>query len=227
MNFFVGGYFIVKGFKNDAIGYIPHNYFTVSDCISDIIPNTWAWNKTLSKQDRKEVKINYSLSDEQIESIRKDVLELIEKSRFQLPTNTFSNIGYARTFYSQYFSHLENVKLLGVSLNEKYINEFLDEEGKDDFGISSNLSSYKCIETDGRFIGYEVLGYEYSGFHTMYCHRNLINHCKIELHIHFNDNGLIDKFEDAEKIIDSIRSEKIGAEPALWQPWAVYEFDTV
>ena len=35
MNIFVGGYFIVKGFVNDGIRYIPHNYFTVSDCISD------------------------------------------------------------------------------------------------------------------------------------------------------------------------------------------------
>lgn len=61
----------------------------------------------------------------------------------------------------------------------------------------------------------------------MYCHRNLINYCNTELHIHFNDSGLIDKLEDAEKIVDSIRKSKVGAEPAFWQPWAVHEFNIV
>jgi hypothetical protein len=223
MSFFAGGYFIVRGYINEGNGYIPQNYYTVSNCIGDIIPNTWAWNKTLSKKECNQIKVDYNIDNNQIQNIRETTLELMKNDKFQLPY-IFPSIDIAREFYIKYFSHLEDVKIMGISLNEKYTNEFLVEEGNDDFGVSVNLSLSKSIDSNGKFIGYEVLGYEYWGFHTMYCHRNLINYCITELHINFNGRGLVDTLEDAEKIVNSIREAKVVAEPALWQPWAVYEF---
>ncbi len=44
-----------------------------------------------------------------------------------------------------------------------------------------------------------------------------------KLNISFNRNGLIDNFEDAEKAADFTNSPEVGAEPVLWQPWAIIE----
>jgi len=224
MEFFTGGYFIIKGFEQDKSEYIPNNYFTVSNCIADIIPDTWAWDETFSKKEKNRIKEDYNLTDKQIEILRYDTRNLMKNNEFQLPY-VFPSVNIARQFYDKHFSQIKNVKILGIALNLEYTNEFLSEEGNDDFGVSINLTSHSTIDSNGKFIGYELLGYEYWSFHTMYCHSNLISYCKNELNIHFNSMGLIDSFEDAEEVISCIRKEKVGAEPALWEPWAVYEYN--
>lgn len=69
-----------------------------------------------------------------------------------------------------------------------------------------------------------MLGYEHGYFHSMYCHDFLLAYCHDELNIYFNDYGLIETLNEGIRAVNIVRDEDFGAEPALWQPWAIHEF---
>lgn len=74
------------------------------------------------------------------------------------------------------------------------------------------------------FLGYDILGYGWFEFHSYICngyYDDFLN----KFGIRPNQYGLYDSYADAKKAADCLWDEEMGAELALWQPWAVCKFN--
>ena len=79
------------------------------------------------------------------------------------------------------------------------------------------------MPAESRLLGYEILGYELSRFHSFICN-SLEQVYFNKLQIKLNENGLIQDIKDAEKATVLTNVPNV-AEPVLWQPWAVYAIE--
>lgn len=112
MELYLGGYYIVRN-KNSRT---PSNLYTASSCVMNILPDTWAWDQALSRQVRQQIKVDYNITNEKVNNIRQYTNKLIKQNEFLLP-NIFANVETAIEFYSRFFSHIKNVKIISISTN--------------------------------------------------------------------------------------------------------------
>ncbi len=219
---YLGGYFLVAPIKDEKLDYVPKEFFTVSECISDIFPSNWAWSCVSNKEQKGIIK-ELRITESDFLELRNWVERATTDGSFGYP-HVFSDVLLAREFYRKYLSNIHDVKLLGIGISKQYFDEFLDEVNDAEYGVFNNLTKRRMLDNEGVFRGFELLGYESWSFHTQYCHSNLINYVQSNLHIKFNENGLFKDYEEADSVIKLIRNNKIGAEPALWQPWTIFEY---
>ncbi|MFK7991439.1 MAG: hypothetical protein AB8I08_35815 [Sandaracinaceae bacterium] len=73
---------------------------------------------------------------------------------------------------------------------------------------------------EGRSIGFDVLGFDFTGFHSYLCN-GLERDFDELLGARPNRYGLIDKLEVARRCAEHCNQEGTGAEPVLWLPWRV------
>lgn len=114
-----------------------------------------------------------------------------------------------------------------IAITEERYNKYLPDE--DTFEIEKDnfltmLLRYEPIDPNGTPIGFEVIGYEVCGsFHSYICN-GLEKDLKNELDVKFNENGLIDLLEDADRATDYIEEGEMG-EPVDWYPCIIIKYD--
>ncbi|MGC4068432.1 MAG: hypothetical protein QM784_28055 [Polyangiaceae bacterium] len=75
-------------------------------------------------------------------------------------------------------------------------------------------------------LGFEVLGANWGGsFHTFSCN-SLEQQFSENIGIAFNQDGLIDTYEDALKASEYTNRDDVGAEPVAWYPFRLDEYRT-
>jgi len=228
-NFYIGGYFLVKpanvsDWQNMEL--LPKIIYTPCDCICDVYPGSegLSWTSD-TKENKKKWEKELGVSDENAKDIRKfcDKLFELEKLGWSSIFLDLESVYRFKNFINPTVS--KDWKILCIATTQKYVEDFNKEVNSNDGqdGVCIMLrKEIICPDIMNGFRGFEILGFEYGGCHSFMCN-SLETDYSTKLNISFNRNGLIDNFEDAEKAGDFTNSPEVGAEPVLWQPWAIIE----
>ena len=230
MEVFLGGYFIITPVvRPDYMDkqLIPDTILSASDCICDFHPEIdvlWGRSKEAKHQYIKRLNISQST----YEVMENWIGSKFEEGIFAYP-QVFTTIELAKEFLHKYLSRLSDVKIIGIGLTEKYVDKFIEYEEplniqENQYGIEKLLLNRILVEEkDSKFMGYEILGYEFGAFHSYLCNgleKDFNEHFKFRL----NKNGFIPSPEDAARYCEYSNGEDVGTEPVLWLPWAIYEY---
>lgn len=225
--YILGGYFIVKAASRSACMnplLLPEKIITVSDCICDILPGTWALPWVTGHSEEEERKMNFFKDD--YEPLKNWLTDAYEKSIYGWQ-GEFMSLDAAREFCTRFIESKEDIYLLGIGLALDDAAVLIEEEMPNDVTNKSmvcKVLSKKEIMLSENLLGFDVLGYEFGSFHSYIC-----NSLESDFYKSFgykpNRYGLYDTFTEAKKSADYVMTGDIGAEPVLWQPWAVSRFD--
>jgi len=206
---------------------IPDTILSASDCICDFHPEiNVLWGRSKEAKHKYIQRLNISQST--YEEIENWVGDKFEGGIFAYP-QVFTTIELAKEFLYKYLCHISDSRIIGIGLPEKYVDEFIEYEEplnapENQYGIEKLLLKRLPIEEkDSKFMGYEILGYEYGAFHSYLCNgleKDFNEHFKFTL----NQNGFIPSLEDAARYCEYSNNEDVGTEPVLWLPWAIYEY---
>ncbi len=224
-----GGYFVTRSTERPeqmAADLLPARLLSLSGCICDFIPDVWAIEWTnVEPQDRVAEASKFNVSSSKLQRIVDWTTERLNVGAFGWPCVFFS-VHDAREFSGQFLKTLD-LSLLGIALHSDRIDDFLSEEkpGSDlgEPGIYAAVNRRQVAEPHGTVLGWEILCYEYGGFHSWLCN-GLETEIAKELGIRPNAAGLIDSAGDALKAAEYCGREDVGAEPGFWAPWLVAEY---
>ncbi|NIS78942.1 MAG: hypothetical protein GTO14_01670 [Anaerolineales bacterium] len=227
IKFIIGGYYLVQGTETEEwmdSRFIPTPFWSVSSHLCEIFPDTWilGWNNDSESDKYRRL---LGLDEIAFQHLQAEFTSLFEQGSFGFP-NVFFNPEIALDFHSQYLSHLSHLKLLSIALDEKYWASFIEEnephQGTGESGIRAMLRARKIYSDQGRFRGFEVLGFDGANFCSFVCNSLEIDfHQKLE--IVFNPNGLIGDYEMAKRAATYTMKPEVGAEPYVWHPWRITE----
>lgn len=232
MDFVIGGYYLIQGvaradWMDSAL--LPSPFWSVSRCICRSWPDSWIFTWTTdsrSQQQRQQFREVLGLDEAGFQLLQEKFDELLNRDAFGFP-NVFYSLHLARDFYSEFLSHLPNVRLLSAALPEVYVDTFIEEytpgQGIGESGVRRKLREHIPIESHSRFRGFEVLGFNYANFCSFVCN-SLETGYHTRLGIAFNQNGLIDQYEEAARAAEYTNQNEVGAEPYWWLPWLISEY---
>jgi hypothetical protein len=230
MEFYIGGYYLIEGAPiKDWMNHdlLPAQILTPSSCICDLHPDDicLSWVKG-DKKTKNAYREKLGITKEEFTELQKEVDELFNSEKYGW-LQVFLEVEQARNYYQKWLTKIPNIKLVAIATTKKHKEIFLAEEKQEGdnagfYGTWLSLRNNIPIDLNQGLLGYEVLGFEMGGFHSFICN-SLENDFSKKLGIKFNDNGLISSFNDADKAADYAQNPDVGAEPALWQPWAIVE----
>ena len=230
MEFYVGGYYLIEGtsikeWMNHDL--LPSQIFTPSSCICNLHPEDicLSWVKG-DKKVKEEYRAKLGITKEQFAELQKNIDESFNKEKYGW-LQVFIEVEDARRYYNHWLSNQPDIKLIAIALNEEHRGIFLEEEKPEgnnagSYGNWLSLQNGVTIDMGEGLLGYEVLGFEMGSFHSFICN-SLENDFFEKLGIRFNNRGLISTYSEASKAADYAQDPEVGAEPALWQPWAIIE----
>lgn len=137
--------------------------------------------------------------------------------------NNFADLDTALEFKHNFLSHLSDVHIYSIYLNESDSEELIqtfrsDEINQDKFGLRQNLllkiqESERLNEVT---LGYDLIGVEIGGsYHSFYCNnstQDLID----KFNLTINDNGLFNEIDEWTAIKEYLNDENNGFEPVPW-----------
>lgn len=131
---------------------------------------------------------------------------------------------YRRYFYRQTQSEREESRrLVGISLEETSISLLAEEMGTQT-GAPEGGAFKKQPQTGGLFLGFDILGWDISGFHTYLCNslqKNLMESFDLKP----GEFGLLkNSLEEVGKFAAAIQGR---GEPVVWIPFALHDYTPV
>jgi len=227
--FISGGYFLAKHADRAAgmsADLLPTRILSASSCITDI-PDAWAikW-ANYKESERKEEAAKFGITPEILPQVIDWVTSGLESRKIGWPV-VFYSLETAQQFAQSFLPHDNDLALIGIGLQRELADLLLREEkppenhGKP--GIYEALSQDLNLASSGLVLGFEVLGYEWGGFHSWLCNGLEVDSYR-EFNIRPNRYGFISDIEDAAKSAEYASREDVGAEPALWQAWLVVKY---
>jgi hypothetical protein len=223
MNYYLAGYYLVRP---KPISFGPDKGKIVqscSACINDTLLDTWAYSWTSrSRKIERDIKDTFQLTDDNIEAIRKWVDGKFEDGRIGW-TDVFSDKETAKAYKQKFFSHVPEVQLMAVYLNEEdsYVLASEFEPRQHEIGkigmveiLKKRISEHET--TDEETLGYDFIGVEVGGsFHTFYCN-NVTEELISNLRLKLNSFGLLEHVENWKQIQEYLNDEANGLEPVPW-----------
>ena len=224
-----GGYFLAKYADRAepmSADLLPARILSASNCIADI-PDAWAVKWANYKEtNRKEEAAKFGIAPEMLPDVIDWVTSGLESQKIGWPV-VFYSLETARKFAENFLPHDSDLALLGIGLESELAALLLREEKPPENhgtpGIYEALRRGLSLEVGGEVLGFEVLGYEWGGFHSWLCNGLEVDSYR-EFNIRPNGYGFISNLEDAVKSAEYASREEVGAEPALWQPWLVVKY---
>ncbi len=227
-----GGYFVTKLTTRPA-GMTPHLLpdviVSASNCLVDIFPDSWAlpWALGIGNEERQERATKFGLSNQSFEKLMYWTNECFNSTEIGYP-NLFINIDDATTFIKTFASSIPDIVLLGIGLHESSAIKFLSatkpEPGEGMSAIYYSIDKKLPLTEEGQPIGFEILNYGYGHFHSWLCN-DLQTAAKEKLNISPGNLGLISTSELATKVAEYSTRPEVGAEPGLWLPWLVVQYN--
>ena len=232
MKYISGGYYIVSPLERaDCMDktLLPETILSASACLCEFHPDTKIlWEGSQKKKQTYSKKLN--LSNNAFEELEGWVQKKYEDKTFNFP-QLFTTVELAREFKKTFLNHLNDIRIIGIGLQENFVEEFLDEEetlskpAKERYGIETLIMNKTTIDMEAsKKNGYEVLGFESGQFHSYICNgleEDYNNNLKFSL----NENGFISNLEMAIGCCEYSNDEEVGTEPVLWLPWAIFEYE--
>jgi len=236
VKFYIAGYYLIQGSQKpswmDKNNLLPDKIWSGSRHICQKFPDSWilGWHTNRGeiedKQEQENAKAITKLSLNEFSLAQKEFNELLRENQFGFP-NVFMKPDVAREKYHRYFAAVPDLKLLCLGLPETYLEQFFayyNAQGFEPFklnGVYLKLSQREVCPTNG-LIGYDLLGLDGADYCSFLC-----GSMESEIHenygVRYNQYGLIDEFNQAEKVAQAITSGVEKAEEGFWAPWLVYE----
>lgn len=202
------GYYICE--KSDIpewLGIKGDEMISASSCFSRIHPDlTYCYFINNSKEERMEYHKKWNITEEKAVMLQKDIHSLFEKSL--AIDGRFLNLEDAKRIREKYFDD-NKCAIISVSMTEENYKLLTEELSENSSGINDFFSG---AEDQNMLLGYDILGWDISGFHTFLCNGL---HKELEL-IQFNKYCLIENdFETVQNFAMQIQGK---GEPVEWIP---------
>lgn len=198
---------------------IPSTIVSASDCISPQFPGPYAigW-ASIPADDREAAFSEVGVSPELRESAIEWATSAL-RSVFGWP-GVFFTLDAALEARSRFLSSSEEVRLIGLGLDERFADSFIDEATTPyaDTGYLVAVRERRSIPPGGTALGYEPLDLEDGHLQHSWLCNGLEQHCADVLGIRPGAYGLLQSFDDALRCCDEINREEVGAEPGYWLP---------
>ena len=199
----------------------------MSDCLADFLPAVWTldWASVDIAQRAREAQA-FGLSADALPELMAWCTSEFDQA-WGWPGAIYE-LNTARAFARRFLPAVADLKLLALALPEDLVPVFIEEarprtpqEGP--LGVFTCVLSNRCLAPGGTPLGWEILGLDMASFHSWLC-----NGLEVEVFNEFGirpgANGLLHNEADARRAAEHCGQEKVGAEPALWQPWALVEY---
>lgn len=193
----------------DCFGIKSKTMISVSGCLTTIHPelsSCYFENKD-SKRLSRDYAAKLSWKEEQLEAIRLEITDLFESGL--AIDGRFRNMSDAQHFYQTYFAEA-NCVLVSVSTTEEFYSVLTSElnEGS----VNDKVDFMTGKEDDGELLGYDILGWDISGFHSFLC-----NGLQKELpSARFNEFTLLEN--EFSEVVEFARRIQGKGEPVQWIP---------
>jgi hypothetical protein len=222
--YIAGPFFLAK--PSDRL---PEGAITVSHCLAEIAPDTWAieW-VSATDEERAESAARCGISNTLITEAIAWTTDHFERGFAW--SHVFLERAVALEFSERFLS--KDFRLLQIGLPERFLRSFLALAAPppQQAGYAPNGSSgvYQALLKEdtlpaGHSLGFEVLGYDRygGGFDSYRC--NAFEQPFAELGAVFNPAGLIDDESMALRCAELANSPEIGTCADAWHPWLIVE----
>jgi hypothetical protein len=220
--FVAGGYFIARPHERAEwmSDLLPSVVLSASPCIADIGPSlTWAERTKKGAKWRREEAARLGIAPEQLEALARWLDDAYEGGRVRWP-NVLATPEVGRSFAAEYALDTDSLVLLGIALPEHHVETFLREE--EESGIRQLLEERTPLAPEAEHLGYEVLGLDFSTFHSWLCN-HLERDAARDLGVTPDERGFLKTLGEAERVAEWANEDE-GTEPVLWQPWLVARY---
>lgn len=189
-----------SGIKSDEM-------ITVSDCFHATHPNLrYCYFINNRKKERTEYHKKWAITEEKAAALQNDIDSMFERSL--AIDGRFSNIEDAKRIREKYFD-TDKCVIVSVSTTEEYYKLLTEELSGSSSGINNFFSG---VTDENQLLGYDILGWDLSGFHTFLCNSL---HEELEMP-KFNQCCLLENdFETVQDFAKQIQGE---GEPVEWIP---------
>ncbi len=226
-----GGYFLARPAKRSVhmnAGLLPETLFTATDCIVDLVPNTWSIEWTQDTQAaRQEAAAKFGLKGSELESFTAWCTSALAGGELGWP-DVFLSLDVALRVKREFLSRATSLAVIGIALPYDLVSTFLAETrveaGQGEPGVVTAVRAGRAPSAEGQVLGYDVLGWDFGGFHSYICN-GLETEFADVFELKPNRWGFFDQLNDARRCADHCNLETTGAVPALWMPWRVAIYD--
>jgi hypothetical protein len=218
-----GGYFLTRSISRppDVSELMPDRVVTLSECFTDIAPDTWAdADYRYDDEERVQSALKFGISAPAVPAL---VSMFTQAVRPQHLTSAFPSLSIAQSFY-RHCSDKNLVPLLGIGLERSLVPTLhaqLRDDANHGYGLIERVNANVPLERGGKALGYEPLGFDATKFHSWLCHN-----APVEAYDRFgirpNGEGFIDLLADAVRVTQNLKAT--GAETAIWVPWLVVQY---
>ncbi len=171
-----GGYFIVLPAKRAPsmnADLLPSTIVTTTDCIVDLVPNTWSIKWTgETPATRREAASKFALRKEDVAALTDWCALGLESGELGWP-GVFLDLDVALRVKAKFLSRSAGLVVIGISLPNDLVPIFLEEThlepGQGEPGVVAAIRSGKPPSVQGQLLGYDVLGWDFGGFHSYIC----------------------------------------------------------
>lgn len=207
------GYYIVEPVTKPEFVALPcKQILSVSDCFCTHHPDLDEFYWLGTEEKSKKYQNKFRLADEIFFQMKEDVSVLFEKEKMG-SDGMFYYLEDAKRIYQKYFCHNREVRIIGISVEDDFF-QILQEEMGNAFQIP------KLEKIQGKMLGYEIIGWDISRFHSYLC--NGLEKVIIEEYsLIVNHQGLLQN--SYEEIVDFVKRIKGMGEPVEWIPVALHD----
>jgi hypothetical protein len=117
------------------------------------------------------------------------------------------------------------VTLVGIGLDRSLLSSLYgqrDDNVNRGYGLFERVDANVDLEAGGEPLGYEILGFYATKFHSWLCHNSPVE-ARDQFGVKPNQHGFIDSLADAVRVTEYMKAT--GAETAVWEPWLVVRYD--
>lgn len=210
----VVGYYIVEPITKPEVISLPcKQIISASDCISIHHPNLDEFFWVGKEEKAREYQKKFRLSDDTLFQLKTDISALLDDGKIETD-GLFQTRKDAEEIYQKYFSINDDMRIIGILVQVPYVNVLREEMGE-------SAWSYEQESVPGKPIGFDIIGWDISGWHSYLCNGlQEIIHEKYLLKV--NDQGLIQN--SYEEVIDFAKQIEGMGEPVEWIPVAVHDY---
>lgn len=202
------GYYICEKIAApDFFGIKSDEMITVSGCFSGIHPElSYCYFDNNRKAERIGYREKWNINDNKVIMLQNDIHNMFQNSL--AIDGRFLNLEDAQKICTNYFDTNKCV-IVSISTTEKYYKKLTKELSEHSNAINDFFTG---ALDENELLGYDILGWDISGFHTFLCNSL---HKELEM-LRFNKHCLL---ENDFKIVQDFAKQIQGkGEPVEWIP---------
>lgn len=207
------GYYIVEPVtKPEGISLPCKQILSASNCISIHHPDLDEFFWLGREEKARKYQEKFGLSDCAFLQFKEDISVLLDEMKMGTD-GMFRYLEDAGELYQKYFFGNGEIHIIGISVEASYAGVLQQE-----MGDSAWLRKQEGVK--GNLLGYEIIGWDISGFHSYLCN-GLEKTIEADYLLKVDYQGLIQN--PYEEVVDFAKRIEGMGEPVEWIPVAVYD----